>query len=230
MFIGDQWRDHNRLQETSSRWGYYKSLDVYLILKLKLQHVMCCKLKPAVMLMPGLMLQNTFNSVKCLKQWQTVSSRCTHLPPLPVVPPHPAVAVPAVLDPVPLGELVAHPVGVAALGAHQSDEVQRAQIHLEVLFEAVWLRHDVRTPGPITVSIIQVESEGREERGGGGGKETGCEMCGRSAGAWKCGGRDRCKRKRHVGIRENWNLINLPRIIWFYWVCNFMRTSSPTLW
>lgn len=63
----------------------------------------------------------------------------THLATLPVVPAHPVGAVAAVRDPVALGKLVPHAVSVAALGAHQRDEVQRAQVHLQVLFEAVRL-------------------------------------------------------------------------------------------
>lgn len=62
-----------------------------------------------------------------------------HLPSLPIVPAHPVAAISAVLDPVSLGELITHAVCVATLGAHQCDEVQRAQVHLEVLFEAVRL-------------------------------------------------------------------------------------------
>lgn len=70
-------------------------------------------------------------------EWQTVPSCSpTHLAPLPVMPAYPADAVAAVRDPVALGELVPHAVGVAALGAHQCDEVQRAKVHLQVLFEA----------------------------------------------------------------------------------------------
>lgn len=80
------------------------------------------------------------------------------------MPSHPVAAITAVLDPVALGELVTHSVGMATLGAHQGDEVQRAQVHLEILFEAVRLWHDVRTPRPVTVSIIKVQSG--EERGG----------------------------------------------------------------
>ena len=60
-----------------------------------------------------------------------------HLPPLPIMPANPVAAVAAVLDPVSLGELITHAVGVATLGAHQRDEVQRTQVHLEVLCEAV---------------------------------------------------------------------------------------------
>lgn len=67
------------------------------------------------------------------------TSRHAHLPSLPVMPAHPVRAVAAVRDPVPLGELVPHAVSVATLGAHQRDEVQRAQVHLEILFEGVWL-------------------------------------------------------------------------------------------
>lgn len=62
-----------------------------------------------------------------------------HLPSFPVMPAHPATAVPAVLYPVPLGKLITHAVGVATLRAHQCDEVQRAQVHLEVFFEGVRL-------------------------------------------------------------------------------------------
>lgn len=70
---------------------------------------------------------------------QPVISRHAHLPSLPIVPAHPVAAVAAVLDPVSLGELVTHAVGMATLGAHQCDEVQRTQVHLEILFEAVRL-------------------------------------------------------------------------------------------
>lgn len=65
--------------------------------------------------------------------------RQTHLPSFPVMPAHPAAAVPAVLYPVALGELITHAVGMATLRAHQRDEVQRAQVHLEVFFEGVRL-------------------------------------------------------------------------------------------
>lgn len=79
------------------------------------------------------------------------------------MPAHPVGAVAAVRDPVALGELVPHAVGVAALGAHQRDEVQRAKVHLQVLFEAARLWRDGRTPGTVTVTIIQVKSEEEEE-------------------------------------------------------------------
>lgn len=62
-----------------------------------------------------------------------------YLPSFPVIPAHPAAAVPAVLYPVPLGKLITHAVGMATLRAHQRDEVQRAQVHLEVFLEGVWL-------------------------------------------------------------------------------------------
>lgn len=68
-----------------------------------------------------------------------MTSRRAHLPSLSVMPAHPVVAVAAVLDPVSLGKLITHAVGMATLGPHQCDEVQRAQIDLEVLFEAVRL-------------------------------------------------------------------------------------------
>lgn len=51
-------------------------------------------------------------------------SRHAHLPSLPVMPAHPVAAVAAVLDPVSLGKLITHAVGMATLGAHQCDEVQ----------------------------------------------------------------------------------------------------------
>lgn len=86
-----------------------------------------------------------------------------HLPSLSVMPAHPAAAVTAVLDPVSLGKLITHAVGVPTLGAHERDEVQRAQVHLEILFEAVRLWHDVRTPSPITVSVVKVKSDGEQE-------------------------------------------------------------------
>lgn len=73
---------------------------------------------------------------------------------MPVSPAHPAAAVPAVLDPVPLGELITHAVGMATLRAHQRDEVQRAQVHLEVFFQGIRLGHDVRTPGPVAVPVV----------------------------------------------------------------------------
>lgn len=68
-------------------------------------------------------------------------ARCTsaHLAPLPVMPAHPVGAVAAVRDAVALGELVPHAVGVAALRAHQCEEVQRAKVHLQVLLQAVRL-------------------------------------------------------------------------------------------
>lgn len=86
-----------------------------------------------------------------------------HLPSLSVMPAHPAAAVTAVLDPVSLGKLITHAVGVPTLGAHERDEVQRAQVHLEILFEAVRLWHDVRTPSPVTVSVVKVKSDGEQE-------------------------------------------------------------------
>lgn len=70
------------------------------------------------------------------------------------MPAHPAAAVPAVLYPVALGELITHAVGMATLRAHQRDEVQRAQVHLQILFEGVRLRQDVRAPGPVAVSVV----------------------------------------------------------------------------
>lgn len=70
---------------------------------------------------------------------RTALSRHAHLPSLPIMPAHPAAAVAAVFDPVPLGKLIAHAICMATLGAHQCDEVQRAQVHLEILFEGVRL-------------------------------------------------------------------------------------------
>lgn len=55
------------------------------------------------------------------------------------MPANPGDAVAAVRDPVALGELVPHAVGVATLGAHQRYEVQGAKVHLQVLFEAARL-------------------------------------------------------------------------------------------
>lgn len=55
------------------------------------------------------------------------------------MPAHPVAAVAAVFDHISLGKLITHSVGMATLGAHQCDEVQRAQVHLEILFEAVRL-------------------------------------------------------------------------------------------
>lgn len=75
------------------------------------------------------------------------------------MPLQPVVPVAAVLNHVSLGELISHSVGVASLRAHQGDEVQRAQVHLEIVLEAVRLRQHVRAPGPISVSVVGVESE-----------------------------------------------------------------------
>lgn len=86
-----------------------------------------------------------------------VLSTHAHLPSLPIMPAHPVVAVAAVLDPVSLGKLITHAVGMATLGAHQRDEVQWTQVHLEILFEVV--RHDIGAPGPITIPIVWVKSE-----------------------------------------------------------------------
>lgn len=84
---------------------------------------------------------------------------CAHLLSLPVLPAHPVAAITAVLDPVPLSEFIPHAVGMATLGSHQRDEVQRSQVHLEILFEAMRLRHDVRTPGPIPAANVKSEKK-----------------------------------------------------------------------
>lgn len=63
----------------------------------------------------------------------------SYLSSLSVLPVHPVAAITAVLDPVMLGKLVTHSISVATLGAHQRDEVQRTQVHLEVLLEPVRL-------------------------------------------------------------------------------------------
>lgn len=94
----------------------------------------------------------------------TVTNNHSYLPSLPIMPAHPVAAVTAVVDPVPLGKLITHSVGMATLGAHQCDEVQRAQVHLEVLLEPVCLWRDARTPGPIAVSIVKVKSEEEERK------------------------------------------------------------------
>lgn len=79
------------------------------------------------------------------------------------MPAHPVAAVTAVVDPVSLGKLITHSVSMATLGAHQCDEVQWTQVHLEVLLEPVWLWRDARTPGPVTISIVKVKSEEEDE-------------------------------------------------------------------
>lgn len=84
------------------------------------------------------------------------------------MPGHPAAAVAAVLDAVALGKLIPHAVGVATLGAHERDEVQRTQVHLEKILRSACVRlcHDVRAPCPVTVSIVKVQSEEEREKEG----------------------------------------------------------------
>lgn len=69
----------------------------------------------------------------------TEPNKDSYPPSCPIMPAHPVAAVTAVADPVSLGKLITHSVSMPTLGAHQCDEVQRTQVHLEVLLESVWL-------------------------------------------------------------------------------------------
>lgn len=75
--------------------------------------------------------------------WRTCLAQCSfpsrlssphaHLPALAVPPGDPALPVPAVVDAVGAGELLARGAGVPALGAHQGDEEQLVQVDLQEL-------------------------------------------------------------------------------------------------
>lgn len=90
----------------------------------------------------------------------TLTEAWPHLTTTTVAPRYPAATVSAVFNPVALGELVAHAIGVASLSAHKSDEVQGAKVNLQELLQTVGLRNNIRAPGPIT--IIKVQSVIRE--------------------------------------------------------------------
>lgn len=66
-------------------------------------------------------------TVQCSRQTQT------HPGALAVPPGDPALPVPAVVDAVGAGKLLARGAGVPALGTHQGDEVQLVQVDLQEL-------------------------------------------------------------------------------------------------
>ena len=90
----------------------------------------------------------------------------TRLLALSVPPRDPAAPVTAVLDLVHLGELIADASSVSTLAAHKGDEVERAQVNLEELLQAVWLNRYFRTPR--TIALLEVQPGERwMEKGGG---------------------------------------------------------------
>lgn len=97
----------------------------------------------------------------------------TDLLALPVSPRDPAASIPTVLNLVHLGELIADASRVTTLGAHKGDEVQRAQVDLEKLLQAVWLHCYLWTPRAIALLEVQPwrdrqkreKSEGEEKLG-----------------------------------------------------------------
>ena len=86
----------------------------------------------------------------------------TRLSASPVPPGHPTASVAAVLQLVDVGELVADAPGVAALRAHQCDEGERAQVHLQELLQRVRLQCALRAPGPVRLLLLQPGRGGRE--------------------------------------------------------------------
>jgi hypothetical protein len=71
-----------------------------------------------------------------------------------VLPVHPAVAIPGVTQPVATRELLAQAPSMAALCAHQSNQVQPPEIHLQVLL--LFRKHrPCRAPCPIPVTALQ---------------------------------------------------------------------------
>ena len=84
----------------------------------------------------------------------------THLLALPVSPRDPAASIAAVLNLVHLGELVSDAARVTPLGAHEGDEVERAQVDLEKLLQAVWLHCYLWTPSAIALLKVQPERKG----------------------------------------------------------------------
>lgn len=69
---------------------------------------------------------------------------------MPVPPRHPAGAIPAVVDFIHGGKLIAVALGMAPLGAHQRDEVQGMQINLQELLQVIWIHWSLGAPGSIT--------------------------------------------------------------------------------
>ena len=79
----------------------------------------------------------------------------TYLLALSVSPGDPAASITAVLNLVHLGELIADASRMSTLGAHQGDEVERAQVNLEELLQAVWLDCYLWTPRAIALLEVQ---------------------------------------------------------------------------
>lgn len=92
----------------------------------------------------------------------------TDLLALPVFPRDPAASIAAILYLVHLGELITDASRVATLGAHKGDEVERAQVNLEELLQAVWLDCYLWTPR--TIALLEVQPGRDTDRKGGRGK------------------------------------------------------------
>lgn len=89
------------------------------------------------------------------RQCKVLSDRSTYLLALPVSPRDPAASIAAVLNLVHLGELITDASRVATLGAYKGDEVERAQVNLEKLLQAVWLHCYLWTPRAIALLKVQ---------------------------------------------------------------------------
>lgn len=103
---------------------------------------------------------------KSEKTWLT-PYRLTYLLALPISPRDPAASITAVLNLVHLGELITDASRMTTLSAHKGDEVERAQVNLEELLQAVWLDCYLRTPRAVALLEVQPGKETNGKREGG---------------------------------------------------------------
>lgn len=105
------------------------------------------------------------------------------LPPA-VLPGDPLLPVAGVAQPVAAGKLAAVPLGMPPLRAHQRQEVQRAQVHLQVL-GAAGIDGAGRAPGTVTLPCAQPDGGGSQE-GDRGQQQQMCSHPPLPSGFYKC--------------------------------------------